>query len=132
MSIEKKKIKTSNYQSLNFTIIFKFDDTLKRQFFCNPTNCLIIIILFQFEHLDSQPNSLHNLSAIAKRLEKRRIHLKKACNYLGLNIPGNDSLHKPNPWEFLVDTKHHLVWCNVFKAASTSWMYNFNILAGYI
>jgi len=24
-----------------------------------------------------------------------------------------------------------LVWCNVFKAGSSSWMYNFNILAGY-
>lgn len=44
---------------------------------------------------------------------------------------GNDTLHNPNPWEFLIDKKHHLVWCNVFKAASTSWMYNFNLLAGY-
>lgn len=44
---------------------------------------------------------------------------------------GNDTLHKPNPWEFLISKKHHLVWCNVFKAASTSWMYNFNLLAGY-
>lgn len=40
-------------------------------------------------------------------------------------------MHRPNPWEFLVNRKHHLIWCNVFKAASTSWMYNFNILAGY-
>lgn len=40
-------------------------------------------------------------------------------------------MHKPNPWEFLINKEHHLVWCNVFKAASTSWMYNFNLLAGY-
>ncbi|KAJ9592409.1 hypothetical protein L9F63_015929, partial [Diploptera punctata] len=39
--------------------------------------------------------------------------------------------HRPNPWEFLVNRPHHIVWCNVFKAASTSWMYNFNVLAGY-
>nr|XP_023023217.1 carbohydrate sulfotransferase 11-like [Leptinotarsa decemlineata] len=57
--------------------------------------------------------------------------MKKTCKLLGLDRQGNDSLHRPNPWEFLVDNKHHLVWCNVFKAASTSWMYNFNILAGY-
>jgi hypothetical protein len=45
---------------------------------------------------------------------------------------GNDSrLHRPNPWEYLINKKYHLVWCNIFKAASTSWMYNFNLLAGY-
>jgi chondroitin 4-sulfotransferase 11 len=47
------------------------------------------------------------------------------------SFSGNDSLHKPNPWEFLINNKYQLVWCNVFKAASTSWMYNFNLLAGY-
>lgn len=70
------------------------------------------------------------MSMVYKRLEQRRRHLKKACHVLGLDKIANDTLHKPNPWEYLVDQKHHLVWCNVFKAASTSWMYNFNILAG--
>ncbi|XP_076268359.1 carbohydrate sulfotransferase 11-like isoform X1 [Rhynchophorus ferrugineus] len=72
-----------------------------------------------------------NMSMVVRRLDFRRRYLKKTCNVLGLDRPGNDSLHKPNPWEYLVNDKHHLVWCNVFKAASTSWMYNFNILAGY-
>lgn len=48
-----------------------------------------------------------------------------------MSFTGNDTLHRPNPWEFLINNKYHLVWCNVFKAASTSWMYNFNLLAGY-
>lgn len=48
-----------------------------------------------------------------------------------MSFTGNDTLHRPNPWEFLISNKYHLVWCNVFKAASTSWMYNFNLLAGY-
>ncbi|KAH1006347.1 hypothetical protein HUJ05_007092 [Dendroctonus ponderosae] len=73
----------------------------------------------------------HNMSLVLKRLELRRKHLKAACHMLGLDKPSNDSLHSPNPWEYLVDHRHHMVWCNVFKAASTSWMYNFNILAGY-
>lgn len=72
-----------------------------------------------------------NMTVIAERLDKRRQHLRKMCKNMGLDVLGNDTLHKPNPWEFLVDRKHHLVWCNVFKAASTSWMYNFNLLAGY-
>lgn len=82
------------------------------------------------EKIMAEPKLNHNVTLIAKRLEMRRKHLKKMCRVLGLDRPGNDTLHRPNPWEFLVDNKHHLVWCNVFKAASTSWMYNFNILAG--
>ncbi|XP_050298930.1 carbohydrate sulfotransferase 11-like [Anthonomus grandis grandis] len=80
-------------------------------------------------HVASLKN--HSMPRVLNRLENRHKHLKRACHILGLDKPGNDSLHKPNPWEYLVDNKHHLVWCNVFKAASTSWMYNFNILAGY-
>ncbi|XP_057663029.1 carbohydrate sulfotransferase 11-like [Diorhabda carinulata] len=72
-----------------------------------------------------------NISIISKRMERRREHMKNMCKLLNLDRPGNDSLHKPNPWEFLIDNKHRLIWCNIFKAASTSWMYNFNILAGY-
>lgn len=64
-------------------------------------------------------------------MSARRAELRDACARTGLDVPGNDSLHQANPWEYLINTQHHLVWCNVFKAASTSWMYNFNILAGY-
>ncbi|KAI4478917.1 hypothetical protein M0802_014467 [Mischocyttarus mexicanus] len=65
------------------------------------------------------------------RLIERRKFLAEKCAEEGLDRPGNDSLHKPNAWEFLVNREYHLIWCNVFKAASTSWMYNFNLLAGY-
>lgn len=65
------------------------------------------------------------------RLLDRKNFLSEKCVAEGLDRPGNDSLHKPNAWEFLVNRQHHLIWCNVFKAASTSWMYNFNLLAGY-
>lgn len=66
-----------------------------------------------------------------KRLYTRRKFLAEKCAVEGLDRPGNDSLHRPNAWEFLVNREYHLIWCNVFKAASTSWMYNFNLLAGY-
>ncbi|KAL1501003.1 hypothetical protein ABEB36_006409 [Hypothenemus hampei] len=82
--------------------------------------------------LDQHHRSRNNVSMfVLKRLEQRRTHLRKTCHLLGLDKIGNDTLHTPNSWEYLVDEKHHLIWCNVFKAASTSWMYNFNILAGY-
>ncbi|XP_026462418.1 carbohydrate sulfotransferase 11-like [Ctenocephalides felis] len=75
------------------------------------------------------PRELHKQTG--ERMEARKAHLQEACSRLGLDVPGNDTLHRPNPWEFLVNREHHIVWCNVFKAASTSWMYNFNLLAGY-
>ncbi|XP_033218892.1 carbohydrate sulfotransferase 11 [Belonocnema kinseyi] len=65
------------------------------------------------------------------RLGERRNFLAEKCIQEGLDRPGNDSLHRPNAWEFLINREYHLIWCNVFKAASTSWMYNFNLLAGY-
>ncbi|XP_039277891.1 carbohydrate sulfotransferase 11-like [Nilaparvata lugens] len=68
---------------------------------------------------------------MSARMAARRTHLHAACTRLGLLLPANDTLHRPNPWEFFINRKHHLIWCNVFKAASSSWMYNFNILAGY-
>lgn len=92
------------------------------------------------------------MEAIESRMMLRNWHLTERCAMYGLDqtgksshnprklsftliwfslVKGNDTLHKPNPWEFLISKRHHLVWCNVFKAASTSWMYNFNLLAGY-
>lgn len=71
------------------------------------------------------------MEMIEKRMLMRNERLTKKCNEFGLDIRRNDSLHKPNPWEFLVNKRYHIIWCNVFKAASTSWMYNFNLLAGY-
>ncbi|XP_058795957.1 carbohydrate sulfotransferase 11 isoform X2 [Phymastichus coffea] len=74
---------------------------------------------------------MDRLSEIEQRMHERRRYLTERCAEEGLDRPGNDSLHRPNAWEFLVNREHHLIWCNVFKAASTSWMYNFNLLAGY-
>jgi len=64
-------------------------------------------------------------------MEKRVNVMKDACKKHGLDIPGPDPLHQINPWEYFISEKHSLVWCNVFKSASTSWMYIFNVLSGY-
>ena len=56
---------------------------------------------------------------IEEEMSARIDALKRACKLHGLDQPGNDSLHKPNPWEYLVNEEHGLVWCNVFKSGST-------------
>ncbi|XP_049767814.1 carbohydrate sulfotransferase 11-like [Schistocerca cancellata] len=58
--------------------------------------------------------------------EMRRERVWEVCVDKGLNTRG-----QPNAWEFFIDKDHHLVWCSIFKAASSTWMYHFNILAGY-
>ncbi|XP_018019955.1 carbohydrate sulfotransferase 9-like isoform X2 [Hyalella azteca] len=64
-----------------------------------------------------------------QRLQLRKSRVKEVCHRHGLDIAGpNNSI---NAWEFLINKKFNLVWCSVFKAASSTWFYNFNILAGY-
>ncbi|CAB3252070.1 unnamed protein product [Arctia plantaginis] len=58
-------------------------------------------------------------------LEKRAIEVLDVCRKRTL------SSRLINNKEFFVDHAHNLVWCNIFKAASSSWLYNFNILGGY-
>ncbi|XP_037937652.1 carbohydrate sulfotransferase 9 isoform X2 [Teleopsis dalmanni] len=78
-----------------------------------------------------QTLSQSDMLMVEKRMERRRKLMQEKCADYGLDAIGNDSWHKPNPWEFLVNRKYHIIWCNVFKAASSSWMFNFNVLAGY-
>ena len=46
--------------------------------------------------------------------------MNHACKLHGLDQKGNDSFQpKPNPWEYIINEEHSLVWCNVFKSGST-------------
>ncbi|KAL0869871.1 hypothetical protein ABMA27_006075 [Loxostege sticticalis] len=61
------------------------------------------------------------------RMEARHDYLRSQCSQLGLD----SSSQKANAWEYLINRQYHVIWCNIFKAASTSWMYNFNLMANY-
>ncbi|XP_075153966.1 carbohydrate sulfotransferase 11 [Haematobia irritans] len=65
-------------------------------------------------------------SATENDLKQRRQHLHQICEKYNLY-----SFYPPMPKEFFISPGHNLVWCNVFKAASSTWMYYFNILGGY-
>lgn len=55
-------------------------------------------------------------------LEKRVDKVREVCQLRSIQTKDINSK------EFFVDHAHNLVWCNIFKAASSSWLYNFNIL----
>lgn len=61
-----------------------------------------------------------------KDFNHRRQHLWEVCERNKIN-----GKLTPNAWEFFISPGHGIAWCNVFKAASTTWMYYMNILAGY-
>ncbi|KAG8225638.1 hypothetical protein J437_LFUL013670, partial [Ladona fulva] len=65
---------------------------------------------------------------LEEELGRRRERVWEVCKTSGLVTEDGTSKTEPNAWEFFIDERHHLVWCNVFKAASSSWMYNFNLL----
>lgn len=66
---------------------------------------------------------------IEKRFKSRNEHLEKACDKLR-SVHGSLAHHRKTD-QFLINSHHGLIWCNIFKAASSSWLWNFNLLAGY-
>uniref|UniRef100_A0A182WKU9 Carbohydrate sulfotransferase n=1 Tax=Anopheles minimus TaxID=112268 RepID=A0A182WKU9_9DIPT len=80
---------------------------------------------------NSTINSQYRLDMdyMKQRMQHRVERLQKKCAEYRLNESKHN--YKPKAWEYLIQHEYHLVWCNVFKAASTSWMYNFNLMAGY-
>uniref|UniRef100_A0A1B6EP42 Carbohydrate sulfotransferase n=1 Tax=Cuerna arida TaxID=1464854 RepID=A0A1B6EP42_9HEMI len=125
--------------SVSVRVLRRCVTSLLLALFCLPVAVLIFDTLPQrhaVHHSQLQVTEVKNTTWYSERVMEarmawRRRTLKEACSRFGLDVPGNDSLHRPNAWEFLINKQHHLIWCNVFKAASSSWMYNFNILAGY-
>lgn len=74
------------------------------------------------------PTKLFPNQGLEERLTHRRQRVNEVCRKYGFNTSKGQAI---NSKEFLVNKEHGLVWCNVFKAASSSWLWHFNILAGY-
>ena len=88
----------------------------------------IVDIIPQFVKQEITKSSFIEVEA---RMSQRQEEMAVACKRHQLDTRGTDRLHRPDPWEYFINWEHNLVWCNVFKSASTSWMYVFNVLAGY-
>lgn len=75
------------------------------------------------------PGSWTVTRELVDRLSQRQRHVQETCRKYGLDKA--NKTYQPNAWEFLINEEFNLVWCNVFKAASSTWFYNFNLLAGF-
>lgn len=67
------------------------------------------------------------LNAVLEKEFAERNHLL-ADNCAKLQLANQ---YPTNAWEFIVSQRHNLVWCPVFKSASSIWLYYFNVLGGY-
>lgn len=83
------------------------------------------------KQMSNPPRNAKVKEAEYLRILERKKLKEEVCKKFGLDTARNDTIHQVNPWEYLINQKYKLVWCNIFKSASTSWMYVFNILAGY-
>ena len=61
-------------------------------------------------------------------MEHRKDYVKKKCNGI---LYSEIEAHPVRNKEFLINDKYHLAWCNIFKSASTTWLYNFLKLKGF-
>ncbi len=77
-------------------------------------SCLLLLIIMAFLYLRSQEN-------VKPYVETRINIMKAACKHHGLDRRGEDSLHQPYPWEYLIAKEKDatLVWCNIFKSGSS-------------
>ncbi|XP_063598767.1 carbohydrate sulfotransferase 11-like [Penaeus indicus] len=69
-----------------------------------------------------------NLSCVEETLRARRLEVEDRCRR---TLSEEDLARPPNSKEFLISGRFNLVWCNVFKAASSTWLYNFLLMAGF-
>lgn len=65
-------------------------------------------------------------AALEQEFEARNQLLWEECANLKLT-----NRYPPNAWEFFISPGHNLAWCPVFKAASSIWLFYFNILGGF-
>lgn len=132
----------SRYYSINTTVIphlpVKATVTTSKK---DVTNLLSILndnnvedgLNFEDKQILNPDTLGFKANAFEADIDSRRNVMRQACRHHGLDRRGEDSLHQPNPWEYFIAEKNDikLVWCNIFKSASSSWLYIFNQLAGF-
>ncbi|XP_047519989.1 carbohydrate sulfotransferase 11-like isoform X2 [Pieris napi] len=111
---------------LPFTILLMVADQ-QYNFTYNSKRIFYQEFVFENGTRDDGLLSREKFLEVGARMDSRREFLRSECSRLGLD----GSSQKAYAWEYLINRQYHVIWCNIFKAASTSWMYNFNLMANY-
>ena len=97
--------------------------TMKAVFVTSLLLIGVMIIVLYNSNMFIFPN-IPNVSEIAifeHDMAIRRNIMQTACKANGLDVRGEDSLHQPISRQYIIAKQNNtnLVWCPVFKAAST-------------
>ena len=65
-----------------------------------------------------------DINEIDMKMESRRRKMKVECNQVQSQMTDTDI----NSKEFVINDRFKLVWCNIFKSASSTWIYNFLLM----
>lgn len=80
----------------------------------------------EFETVKEDTQSV-DLNKIQKVMTERNAGRDQVCSDL---LGKEKKSYSINPREFVISDKYKLIWCNIFKSASSTWFYNFLTLAG--
>lgn len=104
---------------------------------------LILYNVFYYNHRNqdvdhfSKTKILRLLDEAKKENTLRILHLRKTCQFYNLGL--FKTIPKPLVYKepptpqyeiFYYDQKHKLSWCPIYKAGSSTWLYNFALLGG--
>lgn len=97
------------------------------------SSTLTIVHLPPNGHPSRNPEPPTTGSVVRHRMAERLARLYAGCYAFHTDSTPSSQLGppEPNPYEFYINRQHRLIWCKVYKAASSSWLYNFNVMAGY-
>lgn len=79
------------------------------------------------DEMEVYSRSTVNLEEMEVEMDRRRNRLEERCEE-ALSLQQKNK--EINSKEFLISNKYKLIWCNIFKAASSTWMYNYLKMAG--
>ncbi|KAK8379758.1 hypothetical protein O3P69_019635 [Scylla paramamosain] len=68
-----------------------------------------------------------DVKEMSGEMEERRRKVEERCREV---LTMEERQKEINSNEFLISDKYKLIWCNIFKSASSTWMYNFLLMGG--
>ncbi|XP_045119496.1 carbohydrate sulfotransferase 11-like [Portunus trituberculatus] len=69
-----------------------------------------------------------DVGEMSGEMEERRRRVEESC----VEVLEPEEREEVNSGEFLISDKYKLIWCNIFKAASSTWLYNYLIMGGKV
>ncbi|XP_050707524.1 carbohydrate sulfotransferase 11-like [Eriocheir sinensis] len=82
---------------------------------------------FWVDEMEVYSPSNINMEEMEEEMRRRKRRMEERCREI---MKEEERKREINSKEFLISKKYKLVWCNIFKSASSTWMYNYLRMGG--